>query len=102
MNARPITIPEEIEAAVQSKADSGATFEELSQFMADLGLGKVEAIKLLRDTTKLDLAEAKEFIHYSQAWAFRRANDEAFHESLFAALEELKLLEEEPAARLAS
>jgi len=102
MNARPITIPEEIQVAVQAKADSGASFEELSQLMADLGLGKIDAIKLLRDITKMDLGAAKEFIHYSPAWAFRRANDEAFHESLYKALEELNLLEEEPAGRLAS
>jgi len=85
MRPIPIVIPEEVRSVIQQAADRGESVEQLSQRMADMKLEKIRAIKLLRETKKIGLGEAKELIHYSPAWAFRRESDEAFHEELYQA-----------------
>jgi ribosomal protein L7/L12 len=102
MNARSITITQEIKVAIQKAVANGESAEQLSKRMADLGLEKTAAIKLLRETAKMDLAAAKELIHFSPAWAFRRKADEAFHESLYEGLEELNALDTNETEQIAS
>lgn len=96
MQVVPIVIPEDIRAKIQDAADRGESPEDLSRLMASLGLEKIIAIKLLSDTTKMGLARAKETIHYSPAWAFRRASDEEFHNRLFVSAQKAGLLKSDP------
>ena len=92
MTGTEIIIPEHIRSAVREAAVAGETAEILSQRMADMGLEKIVAIRLLADTLHLRLGTAKDLIHCSPAWAFRRADDEAFHESLLKTATEAGLI----------
>jgi len=95
MNSNPFDIPQELQDAVFTMAASGESVEAMAQRMADADLEKMAAIKLLRQATHSTLYEAKERIHCSNAYSYRRTNDEAFHEELFKALEEEGLIEPE-------
>jgi ribosomal protein L7/L12 len=63
--------------------------------MADANLEKIIAISLLREATHCTLSEAKVKVHFSEAYKFRRASDEAFHDALFEQLDEAGLIEPE-------
>ena len=54
--------------------------------MRELGLNKIECIKLLREHGGVSLGEAKDIVHLSPAWADRYRADEAFHDEAERAL----------------
>jgi hypothetical protein len=66
--------------------DQGATVEEIIRALRDDGFSKAPSIKALCDFRLANLAEAKRLIHFSETWADRKAEDEAFHEELVEAM----------------
>jgi hypothetical protein len=81
-----ITAPEPIRKEVFAMAARGDSHEALSRYMASVKLEKILAIRLLSQAARIRLGEAKEIIHYSPAWAFRRPADDQFHEMASRAL----------------
>jgi ribosomal protein L7/L12 len=102
MKVTKLEIDAEVQAKVQAAADRGESTAALAQMMADMKLNKVEAIRLMAISKKMPLSEAKETVHYSPAWAFRREADEAFHESLYEALDQMIQEEEVVEAQTAA
>jgi ribosomal protein L7/L12 len=96
----PFFIPQELRNSIFAMAASGESMEAMCQRMADAHLEKMAAIKLLREATHSTLYEAKEKIHFSKAYRDRCASDDAFHDSVFKALEAEGLAEAEPSHQL--
>jgi ribosomal protein L7/L12 len=95
MTSDPFDIPQTLHDSIFAMAASGESIEAMAQAMADARLEKIAAIKLLRQATQSTLYEAKAKIHFSAAYSYRREADDAFHASLFKALEEEGLIEPE-------
>ncbi len=95
ISSDPFFIPQDIEDSIFAMAASGEPIEAMAQRMADAKVEKIAAIKLLRQATHSTLYEAKANIHFSEAYSYRRASDDAFHDSLFKWLEEEGLIEPE-------
>ncbi len=53
------------------------------------GFSKIETIFAVHRVFKVSLGDAKELVHLNSAWAFRRQNDDDFHDALFADLDAL-------------
>jgi ribosomal protein L7/L12 len=102
MTSDPFNIPQALQDSVFAMAASGESIEAMAQKMADAHLEKIVAIKLLRQATHSTLYEAKANIHFSAAYSYRREADDAFHDSLFKALEEEGFIESETEAVAAS
>lgn len=62
--------------------DSGADIESVLRALRDHGYSKAQSIKALVDLNRAGLAEAKVFVHQSDAWKDTRERDEAFQKSL--------------------
>jgi ribosomal protein L7/L12 len=90
LKVHPIIISDETRIAIRKAAENGDSLETLSKKMAEAGLDKVAAIKLLRETAKIDLGAAKELIHRSPAWACRRESDDVFQENLSRAFDQVE------------
>jgi ribosomal protein L7/L12 len=101
ISSDPFCIPQEIQDSIFAMAASGESIESMAKRMADAKVEKIAAIKLLRQATGGTLYEAKAKIHLSEAYSDRRASDDAFHDSLFKALEEEGLIEPEVGAHAA-
>ncbi|WP_407540275.1 hypothetical protein Q0M94_02430 [Deinococcus radiomollis] len=61
--------------------------EQSSQFLEAIGHGKVACIGATAKVYSMDLGQAKRAVHLSEAWEFRRKNDEDFHDALFETME---------------
>jgi ribosomal protein L7/L12 len=70
--------------------------EQVVEHLRQLGLDKLDSIKVLRSATGMSLGQAKKTVHCSEAWADRREADDAFHEAAFAAAKELGFVEVVP------
>jgi ribosomal protein L7/L12 len=95
ISSDPFSIPQQIQDSIFAMAAAGEPVEAMAQRMADAKVEKIAAIKLLRQATGGTLYEAKTKIHFSEAYSFRRSSDDAFHDSLFQALEAEGLIEPE-------
>jgi ribosomal protein L7/L12 len=72
---------------------TGTSEEKVVAHLRQLGLDKIDSIKVIRAATGMSLGEAKERVHLSEAWADRREADDAFHETAFAAAKEFGFVE---------
>jgi ribosomal protein L7/L12 len=95
ISSDPFFIPQEIQDRIFAMAASGESIEAMAQRMADAKVEKIAAIKLLRQAAHSTLYEAKAKVHSSEAYSYRRASDDAFHDSIFKALEEEGLIDPE-------
>jgi len=95
ISSDPFFIPQEIQDSIFAMAASGESVEAMAQRMADAKVEKIAAIKLLRQATHSTLHDAKAKIHLSEAYSDRRVSDDAFHDSVFKALEGEGLVEPE-------
>lgn len=66
-----------------------ADCEEFLSRLRERGAHKLESIRSLRMLGKMSLGEAKEAVHFSSAWADRRASDDEFHDLLIHACHEM-------------
>ena len=73
-------------AEISTMLHSGSGHEASLRKMRDLGLDKIECIKLLREHGGVTLGQAKDIVHLSPAWADRYDSDEAFHDVAESAL----------------
>ena len=73
-----------------------ATIEDVLLFLRRNECSKIDSIRALMLVRDLSIAEAKEIVHFSQAWKDSRESDEGFHAQLEAAME----LERDPQNRL--
>ena len=85
-------LTEERLSTLRCMHNEGSSFDEMIWFLFKAGVPKPGVILALRITGVMGLAEAKETTHNHPAFEFRRADDEAFRESLFTALEESREL----------
>jgi hypothetical protein len=53
------------------------------------GFSIIDSIVAYRQITQVPLGEAKHVVHHSDAWSDRRALHDAFHESIWQAVDEL-------------
>ena len=60
----------------------GQHTEEIIAFLRAEGCEKTRTIAILAEALGIELAEAKELVHFSATWADVRAKDEKFHEVL--------------------
>jgi ribosomal protein L7/L12 len=67
----------------------GRDIDDILVFLRAQGCSKIDSIKLLMQLSNLTLAEAKERVHCSRAWDDTRAADEALHEALDEAIEQV-------------
>ena len=66
-----------------------AMLPDTEAFLASLraaGASKIHSIRALASARGLDLGDAKWAVHSSQAWADRKASDEAFEAMAFQAI----------------
>ena len=68
----------------------GGGAEEVLEKLRHEGLSKIESIKILRLIMNIGLGEAKELAHNSKVWADVFERDNAFHEALWEAWEEVQ------------
>lgn len=61
---------------------AGESYEVVLTFLRGQGISKLDSIKILCNTAKLPLAEAKRLVHNSVAWKDSFARDERFYDSL--------------------
>jgi|SRR5277367_4644388 len=61
---------------------AGESYEVVLTFLRGQGVSKLDSIKVLCQTAKLPLAEAKRLVHNSAVWKDSFARDERFHDSL--------------------
>ncbi len=83
-----------IKATLRDSIAAGASVEDLILAMRKAGLCQIDCIKMVRDLCGISLGDAKEAVHYSNAWADRKEINEAFHEAAFQAAEDLGFIEE--------
>lgn len=60
----------------------GRHTEEVIAFLRAEGCEKTKTIGILADALGIELAKAKDLVHFSATWADFRAKDEKFHEVL--------------------
>lgn len=90
MNAsEPRVATPDAEGTMRASLRAGMDREEAIQRMRVLGLNQIQCIKLIRDSLGISLGDAKEVVHYSRAWADRRESNEALHEAMIAAADEM-------------
>jgi hypothetical protein len=56
--------------------------ETVIAYLRASGCSKIDSIAVLIETYGIDLAKAKEVVHFSPSWDDTRASDEKFHEKL--------------------
>lgn len=59
-------------------------------YLRTAGCSKIDLIAVLVATYGIDLAGAKEIVHFSRTWVDTRASDESFHEDIADALTKLQ------------
>lgn len=64
---------------LRAKGDSN---EEIVSFLRSQGYSKTQSIALVAKALNLSLAQAKELVHDSCAWADVRQRDELFHDAV--------------------
>jgi hypothetical protein len=67
---------------VTAMLQEGRSIDEVMVFLRAHGCSKVDCMWALEDFAGMSHVEAKTAVHESEAWATRRANDEALHEQL--------------------
>ena len=67
---------------------SGTTMEDVLSTLRKRGLSKVQSIKVVVAVTGLGPNEAKELVHFSQAWQDARAAGELLHEEIERVLDQ--------------
>lgn len=77
-----------IEAA-KGLLDRDADREGVLRFLRAKGCSKVDSISILIELAGVSLAEAKRVVHFSDAWRDVRENDEALHELMERAVDQL-------------
>lgn len=65
--------------AARASIASGANWEGTLVVLRRLGASPILCIKIVHDVRGISLGEAKEFVHFSEAWADVRATHEALH-----------------------
>ncbi len=83
----------QILAEVARLATAGTTYEAMIQYLHDAGVSKPGATIALRRMKVMPMSETKIAVHYHPAYEDRRASDEAFQDSAFAAWEEIQARE---------
>lgn len=83
-----VPTPQEIEAACPSGV------AEAIPYLRSAGLSKVESMRVLVLRHGVSMSEAKMAVHHSDAWADRRASDDAFHDKLMDAVDEMIAIDE--------
>ncbi len=98
MNLDPrFELTDEILKALHSMREKGSPHDEIIWYLFHAGVPKPGVILGLRVANIMGLGQAKEITHNHPAFEFRRTNDEAFRDSLFAELEasgEIEYLEQ--------
>ena len=84
--SKPRVVPPEIAADVAAMFQRGAEPDSIVVRMRMLGLNKIESIKLLRDCCGISIANGKDIVDLSPAWADRRESDEKVHDAAEQAL----------------
>jgi ribosomal protein L7/L12 len=90
-----MTSPKPIEQAV-SDEETRILWQErdgMQSFLRELrnrGAFQVESIKAVRQLAGVSLGEAKNIVHFSQAWEDTREASEALHETAFEALDQMQ------------
>lgn len=69
--------------------ERGGDLEAALSFMRSRGLSIIQCIKVVRKLLDVDLREAKDLVHFSQAFAVQRPAYDVFHRELDEALAEL-------------
>jgi ribosomal protein L7/L12 len=80
-------------ASLRDSISSGGSREELIRTMKLSGLNQIACIKLLRELSGISLADAKEAVHYSEAWSDHRQSNDALHSAALQAAKELGVIE---------
>ena len=99
MQVTIMTIPDALQAHVTRMAENGESSEALIAYMRAKGLPKPQCIRALANAMHIGLGDAKNAVHFSPTWGDRRASDEAFHEGVFEALEQIQREDGQPAKR---
>ena len=73
---------EELIAECKRIFATGADKEALLEFLRESGCSKIDSIVVVMRTFEIDLAKAKETVHFSRTWHDTRKADESFHETL--------------------
>lgn len=59
------------------------------RLLRDSGYGKIDSMKVLKAVAGVDLGKAKELVHLSPVWVDHRERDDAFHDALFEAAQQV-------------
>ena len=103
MNLHPeFKLTAEILDNVRTLHAAHATHDEIIWYLFRAGVPKPAVMLALRITGVMGLGEAKEITHEHPAFEFRRANDEAFHESVIDAWDEIEAAERAEVAHTAA
>ena len=70
-------------------ADCPADPVEAITYLRSKGFSKVQSMLVLAQRFGVPLSEAKPLVHFSEAWADRKASDEAFHDDIIDKLEQI-------------
>ena len=86
-------IPQAISDEMESLVRSGMPQQQVIHRMRAAALNIVDCMKLIGLFYGLSMNQAKEIVHYSDAWASMRGEYDAFHESAFEAAKEAAKLD---------
>ena len=71
----------------QDMAARGANTEEILDYFRQTNCSKTKSMAILAETKGINLAEAKELVHFSRTWQDLRDRDEKLHETIEKLLE---------------
>jgi hypothetical protein len=77
---------EELIAECRRRLEASEGVETIIRYLRASGCSKIDSMAILRGACGIDLAKAKEIVHFSATWADRKALDEKFHEDIVATL----------------
>ena len=79
---------EELISECKRRSENGGDVETAIEFLRASGCSKIDSIAVLVGTYGIDLAKAKEVVHFSPTWNDARDSDEEFHELIVNVLAE--------------
>jgi hypothetical protein len=76
--------------ACRRLAEQGAGMDSLLSFLRARGQSKLDSIAVVARLPDMDLKTAKSLVHNSPVWADRLEADDAFHDDLERAVDEVR------------
>jgi ribosomal protein L7/L12 len=77
--------------AAKKMSQAGEDIESILIYLKENGYSKTQSIVVIKEINNLCLGEAKELVHFSQAWKDKQEFDTDLNQRLYDALEEESL-----------